>query len=251
MINPVNNYTTTEYQPQANRPQRVDSGEHFSLDSALEKQDDNPGVIYERSTDKKKSENEASSSSSATKQDTFESTLEEAIATRAEREKEQPDELSVFMYAWFDKLQNFFVKLWKNIKTVFGNLWDSKPIADGLDINMNKASDKTPSEGVEYNTLIPEAESSNSIASELENAEDINDESEIANLEAVRDANIRKALNDGDKDKFRTLISNGGKRVPARSTSAITTYDSHGNIVEINPSDENKILHGNRGVTKL
>lgn len=234
MINPVNNYTQTEYQPQPGRTQKIEGNEQFSLESALNNQNEHDGVIYESSS---KSPKEEGSFSPAPRKDSFESTLDEAIATRAEREKETPDPLSTAMYKFFDDVTGFLSTLWKNIKTVFINLWDSKPLSEGVTTGAKQEAATTPSS-----------------ISEFSDIPDIPDDfvpSSLEELEMARDANIRKALAEGDKEKFQTLLSNGGRKVPARNTDAITTYDASGHIVNINPSDENKILHGDRGVQKL
>jgi hypothetical protein len=73
----------------------------------------------------------------------------------------------------------------------------------------------------------------------------------ISKLESSRDADIRAALKEGDKDRFRSLISEDGKRAPVHSSTLLTTYNSKGRIKEVSPSDANKILHGDRGARRM
>lgn len=64
------------------------------------------------------------------------------------------------------------------------------------------------------------------------------------------DQDIRKALKSGDTDTFRALLSRDGSRLPAKSTSLLTYYDASGRLVMPDPSDQYRILHGDRGSRK-
>ena len=130
-------------------------------------------------------------------------------------------------------MEKFFKGLWANIKKIFGNLWDSKPIGEGLEsmtIKREESGEKPKASGDTANVPVSDS---------------------ISALEKSRDESIRAALKDGDKDKFRSLISEGGKRAPAHSSTLLTTYNSKGRIREVSPSDANKILHGDRGARRM
>ncbi len=235
MINPVDNNLQSNYQVQKKVTAADNGGGQFSLQSALGKQDTEKGVIYEPSSEKQAEKNPTGAPSKKT--DTFEYALDEAKEHIKDKEKE-PDQITKFANELWSGISDFFVSLWRNIKKIFGNLWDSKPIGDGLE-NMAKPTDKiskAPSGSTNPDTL--QDETGTTLSS-------------IDSLEASRDERIRKALSDGDKDRFRSLISEEGSKAPARSTSMLTTYNAKGKINEIDPSDENKILHGDRGVRKL
>ena len=233
MINPVDNNLQQNYQVQKKVTAADNGGSQFSLNSALDKQTAGEGVVYEPSSDKTPEKGAANTSKKA---DTFESALDNAREHIKERE-EKPDQITEFANRLWENISDFFVSLWKNIKKIFGNLWDSKPIGDGLE-NMTKSADGKASGSVQVN-------SSSKTVDSPENA------SSIDALETSRDERIRKALSEGDKDRFRSLISEEGTKAPARSTSMLTTYNAKGKINELDPSDENKILHGDRGVRKL
>ncbi len=231
MINPVDNNLQSNYQVQKKVTAADNGGSQFSLNSALDKQTAGEGVIYEPSSDKTPEKGTANTSK---KTDTFESALDNARENLKNKE-EKPDQITEFANKLWENISDFFVSLWKNIKKIFGNLWDSKPIGDGLE-NMAK-TDK--------------ASDTNSAKPGSKTADSEENISSIDALEASRDERIRKALSEGDKDRFRSLISEEGTKAPARSTSMLTTYNAKGKINELDPSDENKILHGDRGVRKL
>ncbi len=222
MINPVNNNSKTEYQQPQTR--RVDSSagssEHFSLRSALGSEDGADGVIYEPSSDELPGKATASPKKEP---EPFEKKLDEEIVKRQKGKEEAPDEFTATFYRLWGHVEKFFKGLWANIKKIFGNLWDSKPIGEGLE----------------------------SMTIKKEDAENASVSDSISAIEKSRDASIRAALKDGDKDKFRSLISEGGKRAPAHSSTLLTTYNSKGRIREVSPSDANKILHGDRGARRM
>ncbi len=243
MINPVNNNNRTEYQQPQNR--RVDSSgsssEHFSLRSALGSEDSAEGVIYESSSDELPGKATASPKKDS---DTFEKKLDEEIVKRQIGKDETQDEFTATFYRLWGHVENFFKGLWANIKKIFGNLWDSKPIGEGLEsmaIKRDEAEGKPGAKGA----------ASGSEAGVTADTANIPVSDPISALESSRDADIRAALKEGDKDRFRSLISEDGKRAPAHSSTLLTTYNSKGRIKEVSPSDANKILHGDRGARKM
>ncbi len=238
MRNPVNNNNRPEYQAQTRRVNSSEgSSEHFSLRSGLASDDGTEGVIYEPSSD----ELPGKATASAKKQpEPFEKKLDEEILKRKEGIDEAPDEFTATFYKLWGYVERFFKGLWGNIKKIFGNLWDSKPIGEGLEsMAVKKSGEKADDEA----SKTPDAQTSRT---GLTGSAD-----SIDSLEASRDASIRAALKEGDKDKFRNLISDGGRRAPAHNSALLTTYNSKGRITEVNASDANKILHGDRGARKL
>lgn len=226
MINPVSNNIPPEYHPTSGKAMKVDNNSGFSLEAALNNKEsaaDDNGVIYEHSSSPQTADH-----SRERKGGTFEKSLDKAIREQDIREKALSSTILDFKKLW-NTVKSFVSGLIKNIRQIFGNLWDSKPLGDGIEsINKKSSANNT-------NNNLP---SSRKPAS-------------IDELEASRDEGIRKALNSGNKDEFRSLISENGKRRPAKNTSMLTTYDSRGKIVSLNPSDENKILHGDRGSKKF
>lgn len=245
MINPVNNNNRPEYQAQTRRVNSSEgSSEHFSLRSGLASDDGTDGVVYEPSSD----ELPGKATASPKKQpDTFEKKLDEEILKRKEGKEETPDEFTATFYRLWGYVERFFKGLWGNIKKIFGNLWDSKPIGEGLEsMAVRKGVEKPGDSDAEKADLRSTGSAARAVNDVLSGPTD-----SIESLEASRDASIRAALKEGDKDKFRNLISDGGKRAPAHNSALLTTYNSKGKITEVSASDANKILHGDRGARKL
>ncbi len=69
-------------------------------------------------------------------------------------------------------------------------------------------------------------------------------------LHAKNDPGILHALKSGDSQGFRSLLSEDGRRTPARSSSLLTYYDSKGNLISPDASVQQRILHGDRGSIK-
>lgn len=248
MVNPVNNNLPTEYQPSAGKTVKVDNEEHFSLGSALnENKQMHDGVLYE-SSEKKDSGNSnnsagGSSGTGSQSRDTFESSLDKAVLQREQDEKYN----SAFresVKALIKNVGTFFSSLWFNIRKIFGNVWESKPLAEGVE-SIRRDNSTASSATTATDSSISTTNTNNDATGNTDT------ESSIDQLENERDNKIRQALSEGNRDEFRTLISEDGKKQPARNTTMLTTYDSKGKLVNIDPSDENKILHGDRGTRKL
>lgn len=69
-------------------------------------------------------------------------------------------------------------------------------------------------------------------------------------LHAGNDARILNALKSGDHKNFRSLLSEDGKRTPARNSSLLTYYDARGNLISPDASVQQRVLHGDRGSMK-
>ena len=214
MINPVNNNNRPEYQAQTRRVNSSEgSSEHFSLRSGLNSDDGTEGVIYEPGSDELPSK---AMTSPKKEPETFEKKLDEEILKRREGKEEAPDEFTATFYRLWGYVERFFKGLWGNIKKIFGNLWDSKPIGEGLESMAVKKEDSSDagSGTKRQNSVSVNADKSDSLTSSLDA------------LEASRDESIRAALKEGDKDKFRNLISDGGRRTPAHNSAMQIKYST-------------------------
>ena len=241
MINPVNNNIPSAYQPQSSKVNAPEGSEQFSLKSALDKQDGREGVVYEPSSASKEKQK---SITAGEKNPSFAESLgKESLKAAKDNKEEAPDQITATANMLWENIKDFFESIWNNIKKIFGNLWDSKPISDGLE---KIPPVMPPKEQVQKNDTPLTGVSSDEVSLEISTSA-----SDIEALEKNRDENIKKALKDGDKDLFRNLISEEGRKYPAINTDMLTTYNSKGRIKEISPSDQNKILRGDRGARKL
>lgn len=63
---------------------------------------------------------------------------------------------------------------------------------------------------------------------------------------AVDSTDKHKNITDMNMQEVSEYLSEGGRRKPARNSDILTTYNQFGRIVEVDPSEQNKIFHGNK-----
>lgn len=69
--------------------------------------------------------------------------------------------------------------------------------------------------------------------------------------QAARDEKIRGHLRSGDLEQVISLLTDDGKRSVAKNSTLLTYYDKSGKLTQINASDRERILHGDRNVRTL
>ena len=145
-------------------------------------------------------------------------------------------------------IKEFLSGLWANILRIFGNIWESKPLNDGA-----KHDDNETIEGINESDPLHEQDSLNfHTASMSDEFSSIPEDEFDKNIDSIaeehikpfEDKAIKDALMSGDDEKFEKIITRGGERRPAISSNLLTQYDSKGRIIQMDPSDENLILHG-------
>lgn len=69
--------------------------------------------------------------------------------------------------------------------------------------------------------------------------------------EAERDEKIRRQLRSGNLEQVMSLLTDDGRRTMAKNSTLLTYYDKSGKLTQLNASDRERILHGDRNVRKL
>lgn len=69
--------------------------------------------------------------------------------------------------------------------------------------------------------------------------------------EAERDEKIRKQLRSGNLEQVISLLTDDGRRTMAKNSTLLTYYDKSGRLTQLNASDRERILHGDRHVREL
>jgi hypothetical protein len=69
--------------------------------------------------------------------------------------------------------------------------------------------------------------------------------------EENKEAQIQEYLHSGNLDQVMNLLTDHGKKSVAKNSGLLTYYDRQGRLTEINPSDRERIIHGDRNVRKL
>ena len=155
----------------------------------------------------------------------------------------------------------FLSGLWENIVRIFGNIWESKPLNDGIEKSSEGSSEDfdplhaddsmqfyRAETGMEIKDSIP-GDEFDAYTQEQEN-EGIDNSSDEEHIKPFEDKAIKDALMTGDDERFERLITRDGSRHAAISSPLLTQYDSKGRIIHIDPSDENLILHGTKRTSR-
>ncbi len=231
-------------------------GEAFNLDQALNSSDDG-GVIYEPSSESAaKKESAAGSGSGAGKEnprDSYATFLKE----KEQAAKDAPG--NDFFTRILDVIRDFAKQLTDNAKRIFSNFWESKPLNDGAE---GTEADHRKADAEKYGGIYASGEEAGrsdpgetadgtdpyplpwEVATQRgsEGLETMESGAAASDVDASRDEAIKAALEAGDEAAFQRLISDYGRRTPARNTSILTKYDASGRIVTPAPSDLNRII---------
>ncbi len=252
MIDPIHNQAYQEY-TKVSRSKPQDVEQKFSMDSAMH---ENPsanastdGVIYESSDAAKADSNKATSSDSghAMHSNQKASSPEKSTAQTAGKASTSASSESIT-----DMLKRLFRNALQGIKKFLTAIWESKPVEDSANADTTGADtivDETTEiiEATDLEALEAQTSVQETVEAEYASATEFDPQT----IDPVLDADIKKALKAKDTDSFRALLSQDGHRVPAKNTSLLTYYDSKGNLVNLDPSDQYRILHGDRNSRKL
>ena len=249
MIDPIHNQAYQEY-TKVTRQKSIQTNEKFSMDSSMSRNlfdQDSDGVIYEpdkkENTEEKKTtatnagKNHSSYSTSPKEQDSV------TLSThKIERTAEASPSIT-------DSIRRLFQHMLTALKKVLAVIWETKP-APATNPEENSSEDATSNADVIDSEDLADKTKGNIDDDFLMDFEQTLSTIPDPKKPSELDQNIKKALKAGDTDTFKALISNDGRRVPARSTSLLTYYDSKGRIITPDPSAQHRILHGDRGSQK-
>ena len=223
----------------------------FSMDQALaEESAKGEGVYYEHSSPQKPE-----------KQPAKENKEEKTNTDILEKPNPNAPMGAIDTANLFKGIGKFLSGIWENIVRIFGNIWESKPLTEG----MEKPADETKEAeefdplhsadsmqfyrsetGMDLKDSVP-GDEFDSYTDELEKEGVIyNSETGEEHIKPYEDKAIKDALKSGDEERFERLITRDGSRHAAISSTLLTQYDSKGRIIQIDPSDENLILHGTK-----
>ncbi len=286
MIDPIRNQAYQEYNANKIPPKSsaAEAGtEKFSLDYSDE------GVLYEPSEKEADSKADSAASKKQSGSFRQAALLELSSLSEERNETARPNETPAAHSSLTDTLRRFLTRAAQTLKKLWAVVWESKaadsePLSsqeaaeeippasaadDTLDMTQDDAAPGTAensgSLGMAENGTAPgTAENSGSLgmaengtapgtgslrdASGALQRAGAKDGSSF--LHAKNDPGILHALKSGDSQGFRSLLSEDGRRTPARSSSLLTYYDSKGNLISPDASVQQRILHGDRGSIK-
>lgn len=268
MIDPIRNQAYQEYNANKIPPKSsaAEAGtEKFSLDYSDE------GVLYEPS--EKEADSKAEPAASKKQSGSFRQAalLELSSLSEERNETARPNETPAAHSSLTDTLRRFLTRAAQTLKKLWAVVWESKA-ADSEPLSSQEAAEEIPPASAADGALdmtqdgaVPgTAENSRSLDMAESGAApgtgSLRDASGAlqragakdgsAFLHAKNDPGILHALKSGDSQGFRSLLSEDGRRTPARNSSLLTYYDSKGNLISPDASVQQRILHGDRGSIK-
>lgn len=151
-------------------------------------------------------------------------------------------------------LREIFRNLLRSVKEIFDRIWNDQP----SDV---QSEDVTPEEAERYTQeylamkgLDTENADASYQASDVSlRTSSITEQSAQADRQRPpdRDAEIQKYLRSGNLEQVMSLLTENGHKTIARNSNLLTYYDKTGKLTQINPSDRERILHGDRNTKKL
>lgn len=174
--------------------------------------------------------------------------LELSGAGKTEKEQSQKAAPRTSAASSSGSLWQFVLSVWQSLKDFLYRLWNDE-ISDVV------SEDVTPEEAERYTEeyyalrgITPEQIKKQ----ETETASRERTEKEKYEIDQVeRDARIRKHLRSGNLEQVISLLTDDGKRSVAKNSTLLTYYDRSGQLKQLNASDRERILHGDRNVRKL
>lgn len=248
MIDPIHNQAYQEYTKVNRQKLSHPTDEKFTMDSSLT---GNPsdkhasdGVIYEPGQNQSKdpetpapsgihrnTANMGRSQADPQQNDTRADSVKHEAAV-----KNTPPMTEIF--------RRLFQNMLQSIKKVLSAIWGSNP-----EKTQDTSADGRQTDSIDIEQ--PDADEAALLSAAKQQYAD-----EAALLSAADtdpdalDRNIKTALKSGDTAAFRALLSDDGRKIPARNSSLLTYYDSKGRLIRLDPSDQHRILHGDRGSRK-
>lgn len=167
------------------------------------------------------------------------------------REKDMASSYSdaVSKSAFWNSVRDTFQKFLQYAKDFLFRIWnDSSPEVESVDVTPEEAERYTQ----EYYALkkeISKEETSGQASSDKKS----NELTELVkSTESVnKDTEIQKYLHSGNLEQVISLLTDNGKRSIAKNSTLLTYYDKNGRLTPLNPSDSERILHGDRNTRSL
>lgn len=235
-----------DYSSQLKPAKNAESQEKFSLDH--QKEQEYTAKKKEKGEDKKLHEKPGVRSK------TLDGVRLELSGGRDTQESEQTQKVQPSSdTSFFSVVQNLIAA----IKDFFYRIWNDDP-AESF------SEDVTPEEAERYTEeyyamkgISPERTEEKAEAAHPETEANPTAEPPVETpqaykaYQAARDEKIRGHLRSGNLEQVINLLTDDGKRSVAKNSTLLTYYDKNGKLTQINASDRERILHGDRNVRKL
>ncbi|MCM1263289.1 MAG: hypothetical protein NC313_11270 [Butyrivibrio sp.] len=155
----------------------------------------------------------------------------------------------------FGMLRELVSAMVSAVKDIFYKIWnDPEPKTDAAAADNGAETgieSLTVGEGTETEAETLAAVSSNSMTAESEKQDLAESYAAHKSEEARLDREIQPYLRKGDLNQVISLLTDNGKKTVAINSTLLTYYDRNGKMVELNASDRERILRGDRNTKKL
>lgn len=238
-----------DYSSQLKPAKNAESQEKFSLD----RQKEQAYTAKKEEKDEDKKLHEKSGARSRTL-DGVRLELSGGRDVQASQKREAAEKAQPFSGAAFS---SFVQKLIAAVKDFFYHIWNDEPGAAFSEDVTPEEAERYTEEYYAMKDISPERLEieEESIPSEAETdpapIQPVETPQSYAAYQAERDKKIRGHLRSGDLEQVISLLTEDGKRAVAKNSTLLTYYDKNGKLTQINASDRERILHGDRNVRNL
>lgn len=134
------------------------------------------------------------------------------------------------------------------IKDIFNKIWNNPLPADAL----KDTPENIDYAGIAGDTEPPEAPDAIRVTEIIETT-GFTDTAETVSPtdEENSEREIQKHLQNGDMEQVIRILTDNGRKTPARNSTLLTAYDKNGRMVELDASIRQRTLYGDRNTRKL
>lgn len=143
------------------------------------------------------------------------------------------------------------------VKDFFYRVWNDDPTASFSENVTPEEAERYTEEYYAMKGISPERTEENAEETHPETEADLMTELPVETpqnhevYQAARDEKIRGHLRSGNLEQVINLLTDDGRKSVAKNSTLLTYYDKSGKLTQINASDRERILHGDRNVRKL
>lgn len=150
---------------------------------------------------------------------------------------------------FWDSVRETFQKLIQYAKELFDKIWNDPPPEE---ISVEVTAEEAERYTQEYYALKGEKERAVE-GNRMPASESVQTSAEQQGMTVSvnKDAEIQQYLHSGNLEQVISLLTDNGKRSIAKNSTLLTYYDKSGKLIPVNPSDSERILHGDRHAKRL
>lgn len=218
-----------------------DNGEKFSLNYNQE----NLQTEEQEKEEEKEKEKISSTERSGVKLELSRNGQQADAAWRPEKTKTKQQSRTTEV-SFLDTLQKFITDFIQTVKMILNRIWNDPEPEDAV-----QSEDVSPEEAERYTEeyLALKGLAKPEMTGTILKPE--NKSADEAGTPVDKDAEIQKYLHTGNLDQVISLLTDNGQKTIAKNSGLLTYYDRSGRLTQINASDRERILHGDRNTKKL